>query len=151
CGMSVKKKSPRGESRSARVKRSSDNGKIGPVPGLGGVLEAAVYVSDLEAARRFYGNVLGLPGIFSVPGRQLVFRCQQSGLLVFNPLQTEREQIIIKGGAIPLHGTHGAGHVAFRVAKTQMEAWRRHFRAAGVSIESEVVWPNGAHSIYFRD
>jgi catechol 2,3-dioxygenase-like lactoylglutathione lyase family enzyme len=118
---------------------------------LSGVLETAVYVSDLEAARRFYGGVLGLPEIFSVPGRQVVFRCQQGVLLVFNPQHTKRKQMIVNRGAIPLHGARGAGHVAFRVARTEMDAWRQHFRAMGVSVESEVAWPNGAHSIYFRD
>jgi catechol 2,3-dioxygenase-like lactoylglutathione lyase family enzyme len=75
------------------------------------VLETAVYVDDLEKAEQFYGSVLGLPKIFAVPGRQLVFRCQDSILLVFNPEHTSREQIVINGGIIPLHGTHGAGHV----------------------------------------
>jgi catechol 2,3-dioxygenase-like lactoylglutathione lyase family enzyme len=41
--------------------------------------------------------------------------------------------------------------LAFCVAKSEVEAWRRHLDAAGVKVESEVSWPNGAHSIYFRD
>jgi catechol 2,3-dioxygenase-like lactoylglutathione lyase family enzyme len=120
-------------------------------PGFGGVLETALYVADLEAAERFYGDVLGLAKIFSVPGRHLAFRSQESVLLIFNPQHTERERIIINGGTIPLHGSHGSGHAAFRVAKGDFDAWREHFRAAGVAVESEVSWPNGAHSIYFRD
>jgi catechol 2,3-dioxygenase-like lactoylglutathione lyase family enzyme len=121
------------------------------LPGFSGVLETALYVDDLEAAERFYGAVLGLPKVFSAPGRQLVFRCQQSILLIFNPQHTERKRIVVNGGAIPLHGTRGAGHLAFRVAHIELQAWRDHFRAAGVAIESEVSWPNGARSIYFRD
>jgi catechol 2,3-dioxygenase-like lactoylglutathione lyase family enzyme len=120
-------------------------------PAFSGVLETALYVDDLEAAERFYGEVLGLEKIFFAPGRHLVFRCQESVLLVFNPQHTEREQVVINGGAIPLHGARGAGHMAFRTAKNELDTWRRHFRAAGVTIESEVSWPNGAHSIYFRD
>ena len=123
---------------------------VGP-PGFNGVLETALYVDDLEAAERFYGAVLGLTKIFSVPGRQLVFRCQESILLIFDPRRTERERVVINHGAIPFHGSRGAGHMAFRVSKSELEVWRRHFRAAGVPIESEVAWPNGAHSIYFRD
>ena len=122
-----------------------------PAPGLAGVLETAVYVDDLEKAEQFYGGVLGLPKIFAVPGRQLVFRCQDSILLVFNPEHTSREQIVINGGIIPLHGTHGAGHVAFRVAEAELETWRKRLHSAGVAIESEVTWPNRARSIYFRD
>jgi catechol 2,3-dioxygenase-like lactoylglutathione lyase family enzyme len=120
-------------------------------PALSGIFETALYVDNLENAERFYGGVLGLTKIFTVPGRQLVFRLQEGILLVFDAHQTQREQVVINGGAIPLHGALGAGHMAFRVDKSELETWRSHFRATGVAIESEVAWPNGAHSIYFRD
>src|SRR5437899_114180 len=120
-------------------------------PGTNGVLETALYVDNLQAAERFYGEVLGLPKIFTVPGRQLVYRCEDSVLLVFDPAHTEKNQMMINGGTIPLHGARGAGHMAFRVSKEQLNLWREHLRAKGVAIESEVPWPNGAHSIYFRD
>lgn len=120
-------------------------------PGQEGVLETALYVDDLENAEQFYGGILGLPKIYSVPGRQLVFRCGEGVLLIFDPKQTERDPIMINGGKIPLHGTRGAGHMAFRVTNERLMAWRDCLRANHVAIESEVMWPNGAHSIYFRD
>jgi catechol 2,3-dioxygenase-like lactoylglutathione lyase family enzyme len=135
--------------RSHRKGLSTKKG-TGP-PGFDGVLETALYVDDLEAADRFYGGVLGLAKIMSVPGRHLAFRCQESVLLLFNPQNTERERIMINDGAVPLHGARGAGHMAFRVAKSDLDEWRRYLRDAEVAIESEVSWPNGAHSIYFRD
>lgn len=126
--------------------------KKGAAPsGFQGVLETSLYVDDLEAAERFYSGVLGLPKIFSVPARQLVFRCNEGVLLIFNSEHTQRERVVINGGSIPMHGTRGAGHMAFRVAKTELDAWRQYFGACGVAIESDVSWPNGAHSIYFRD
>jgi len=118
---------------------------------LDAILETALYVKDLAAAEHFYASVLGLAKIFSVPHRQLVFRVGQSILLIFNPEHTTREQIIINGGAIPLHGARGAGHTAFRVQRDQLDLWRTRLRTGGVAIESELSWPNGAHSIYFRD
>ncbi len=121
------------------------------VPRLSGVLETAVYVDDLDKAEHFYSRVLGLPKIFTQPGRLLAFRSQESILLVFNPAQTEREQITVNGGVVPLHGTHGVGHVAFRVRENEITPWRSHLHSSGVEIESEVTWPNGARSIYFRD
>ena len=126
-------------------------GKSAVPAGFSGVLETALYVDDLDAAERFYKDVLGLTKISSVPNRMLAFRCQESVLLLFNPQYTERERVVVNGGAIPLHGARGAGHMAFRVAKSELEALRQHLHAAGVVIESEVSWPNGAHSIYFRD
>ncbi len=125
--------------------------KTNAAPPLGGLLETAVYVDDLDKAEQFYGAVLGLPKIFTEPGRLLVFRSHESFVLLFDPRHTERDQVVINGGKIPLHGTHGAGHVAFRVEEHSLELWRKHLHAAGVSIESEVAWPNGAHSVYFRD
>jgi catechol 2,3-dioxygenase-like lactoylglutathione lyase family enzyme len=121
------------------------------VPSLRGVFETALYAQDLAAADRFYGEVLGLRRIRSMPGRMVVFTCRDSILLIFNPNSTEKEQIIVNGAAIPLHGTRGAGHVAFRVPAAEIVAWRERLCSGKVAIESEVSWPNGAHSIYFRD
>jgi catechol 2,3-dioxygenase-like lactoylglutathione lyase family enzyme len=115
------------------------------------VLETTLYVDNLETAEQFYVRILGLSKIFSVPGRQLVFQCDRGVLLIFDPKKTEGERMVINGGAIPLHGTHGAGHMAFRVPKERLNPWREHLRANGVAIESEISWPNGAYSIYFRD
>lgn len=120
-------------------------------PGFNGVFETSLYVDDLEKADHFYGVILGLQKIFLVLGRQLVFRCQESILLIFKPDHTERERIVINGAAIPLHGARGQGHAAFRVTLSELEAWREHLQQNGISIESEVNWRNGAHSIYFRD
>ena len=120
-------------------------------PVFNGVLETALYVDNLAKAEQFYARILGLRKIFSVPGRQLVFRCGDGVLLIFDPKQTQGEQMMINGGKIPLHGTVGAGHMAFRVSKEQLNACREHLRSMGVAIESEISWPNGAHSIYFRD
>jgi catechol 2,3-dioxygenase-like lactoylglutathione lyase family enzyme len=136
---------------SAEADQLKKEGEPIETPGLNGVLETSLYVDDLEAAERFYGQILGLPKIFSVPERQLVFRCDSGVLLIFDPAHTEKNQIMINGGAIPLHGARGPGHMAFRVPKERLNAWRERLRANGVAIESEVNWPNGAHSIYFRD
>jgi catechol 2,3-dioxygenase-like lactoylglutathione lyase family enzyme len=118
---------------------------------LNAVLETALYVNDLSAAEEFYGETLGLRKIFSVPGRQLVFRCGEGVVLIFDPEATERDPVVINGNAIPFHGTRGAGHMAFRVAREDLPAWRSRLGEKGVAIESEVSWPNGACSIYFRD
>ena len=33
----------------------------------------------------------------------------------------------------------------------EIEAWRNSFEAAGVEIERDFSWPNGARSLYVRD
>ncbi len=49
------------------------------------ILETVLYAEDLSAARRFYGEVLGLPVYQEVEGRLVFFRCAGQMLLLFNP------------------------------------------------------------------
>ena len=72
-------------------------------------------------------------------------------MLIFNPEATSDETMVIGGKVVPKHGTQGAGHVAFSVDVSTLSAWREHLRQAGVAIETEIDWPQGGHSIYFRD
>ncbi len=72
-------------------------------------------------------------------------------LLLFDAENTAKHQPEINGSLLPLHGTHGAGHVAFRVPMEELETWSARLTAHGVAIEAVVNWPNGAKSIYFRD
>jgi catechol 2,3-dioxygenase-like lactoylglutathione lyase family enzyme len=116
-----------------------------------GILETCLYATDLAEAERFYTSVLGLKKISHEPGRHLFFRCGQGVLLLFNPERTSTEQTTVGGAIIPLHGTTGAGHVAFRVEEEELDGWRERLQQAGVAVESEVAWPGGGHSIYFRD
>ena len=115
-----------------------------------GVLEAAVYADDLEAARRFYGGVLGLPEIAAVEGRHVFFGAGHSVLLVFRPAAT-REPPGPDALPVPPHGAEGPGHVCLTVAEDGLEAMAARLRAAGVEIESDFHWPHGPRSIYVRD
>ena len=109
------------------------------------ILETCLYAEDLDAAERFYTEVLGLERIARVEGRHVFFRCGGRVFLVFDPAAT------LAGERIPGHGAHGPGHVAFAAAAGELEGWRAHLRAKGVEIEQEVEWPGGGRSIYFRD
>lgn len=114
------------------------------------ILESAVYVSDLERAEAFYGGLLGLPVIGRVEGRHLFFRVGGGVLLVFDPEATE----VPSGNPalpVPVHGARGAGHVCFAASREEIAAWRKRLDAAGVAIEAEFDWPNGARSLYVRD
>jgi catechol 2,3-dioxygenase-like lactoylglutathione lyase family enzyme len=116
-----------------------------------GVLETCLYATDLPAAERFYTGVLGLEVISREPGRHVFFRTGRGVFLLFNPEHTSAQVTTVGGVAIPLHGTRGAGHVAFAVPEPEMAAWQERLRQAGIAIESEVRWPGGGHSLYFRD
>jgi catechol 2,3-dioxygenase-like lactoylglutathione lyase family enzyme len=120
-------------------------------PALDGIHETSLYVEDLAIAEDFYGRVLGLSKVSSVPGRLVAFKTHESILLLFDPSATRKDKVEVNGSPIPVHGTSGAGHTAFRVTARELEAWRRYLPLAGVRVESEVLWPNDARSIYFRD
>ncbi|MCA1438832.1 VOC family protein [Ensifer sp. IC4062] len=117
---------------------------------LEGILETALYAEDLDRAEAFYGTVLGLQRITRAGNRHVFFRCGAGILLIFNPAETVKPPA---PGALPVppHGTTGKGHMCFRVAAQALDAWKAKLEAAGVPIEADIRWPNGARSFYFRD
>ena len=116
-----------------------------------GILETVLYARDLDAAERFYGEVMGLQRIAREANRHVFLRCGQQVFLLFNPEETVKPPA--KGALpVPPHGATGEGHVCFRVAAEKLDEWRRHLEAHGIAIESDFRWPGSdARSIYFRD
>ena len=115
------------------------------------ILETALYAEDLDAAESFYTGILGLKVIVRIEGRHVFFRLEDSVLLVFNPASTQVQQQDNPLSA-PAHGSNGSGHVCFGVSSPEeLNEWRQHLEMAGIEIETEITWPNGARSIYFRD
>ena len=115
-----------------------------------GMLETALYAEDLDAAEAFYAGILKLERIVRADNRHVFFRCGPGVLLIFNPDETVKPPAA-DGPQVPPHGARGAGHACFRVARNNLDAIAGALKAAGVAIESDVVWPGGARSIYFRD
>jgi XTP/dITP diphosphohydrolase len=114
------------------------------------VLESVLYAEDLEAAERFYGDLLGLERMTREPGRHVFFRCGPGTVLVFNPDATAR------GGSnpalpVPPHGAKGPGHLCFAADAAELDFWRRKFEAIDLAIEADFEWPQGGRSIYVRD
>ncbi len=111
------------------------------------VLETCLYAQDLDAAERFYRDVLGLEPYSRLAERHVFFRCGAAMVLIFNPVATEQPGPL----DVPTHGCRGPGHAAWAVPEVDLDAWRAHLGAHGVAIETEVAWPGGGRSIYFRD
>ncbi|WP_114964699.1 VOC family protein [Alkalilacustris brevis] len=119
-------------------------------PGFSHILEAAIYAEDLDAAEAFYGGLLGLERIVRVGDRHVFFRLGAGVVLVFNPARTSEPP----GNPrlpVPPHGARGPGHLCLAAEGPDLEAWRERLVAAGVGVEADFRWPNGARSIYFRD
>jgi len=110
------------------------------------VVETGIYAGDLDQAERFYRDVLGLPLLGKEEGRHVFFQVGDGDvLLVF------LAQATLKGDRLPAHGAAGPGHFAMGIAREDLDAWRGRLRDHDVSIEHELSWPGGGHSLYFRD
>jgi catechol 2,3-dioxygenase-like lactoylglutathione lyase family enzyme len=115
------------------------------------ILESALYVTDLEAAEAFYGDVLGLSLITRVDGRHVFFRCGGGVLLLFNAEATRIPPASDARLSVPPHGASGQGHLCFATTTEEIERWKTRLEAHGIAIEADFEWPSGGRSIYFRD
>jgi catechol 2,3-dioxygenase-like lactoylglutathione lyase family enzyme len=120
------------------------------VPKLGGVIETALYVDDLERAHAFYRDVLELDVLtsdsrfsaFDVGGRNVLLLFKRGATL---------ETVHLPGGTIPPHDGAGPIHVAFSITSDELAVWEKRLGSHNVAVEGRTAWPRGGHSIYFRD
>jgi catechol 2,3-dioxygenase-like lactoylglutathione lyase family enzyme len=106
------------------------------------VYETVVYAGDLDAARTFYRDALGLREV-----EDGVFRLDDGGvLLLFDPARSSQP-----GRPVPSHGSTGPVHVAFSVGDGELAAWRERLAERGVEIEQEKEWSPSSRSVYVRD
>ncbi len=117
---------------------------------LSHTLEVSLYVDDLDRAQAFYQRVLGLEchlrddrmAGMGVPGGSVLLLFRRGGSTKPSPTPT---------GDIPPHDATGHQHVCFGMPWGELAAWEAALAAAGVALESHVVWPRGGTSLYFRD
>lgn len=118
---------------------------------ISGILESCLYAENLDDAEAFYSKLPGIEFVSKEEGRHVFFRCGSTMLLIFNPAHTSTHQTEVDGNKIPLHGSTGVGHIAFAIQKGKLTEWKNFFHQNRISIESEITWPNGSVSLYFRD
>jgi catechol 2,3-dioxygenase-like lactoylglutathione lyase family enzyme len=120
---------------------------------VGGILETALYVSDINRAAEFYRRLFGFATLME--GERIIALdvAGKSVLLLF-PEGGTKDPFPVPGGegVIPPHGgSRGGYHFAFSIDAADVGAWQERLEAEGVEVESVVTWPRGAKSIYFRD
>jgi catechol 2,3-dioxygenase-like lactoylglutathione lyase family enzyme len=122
------------------------------MPHVNGILETAIYASDIQKAADFYRRVFDFGTLLESDRLIALDVAGRSVLLIFKAGAT-RDAFAIPGGAgtIPGHGDGGPGHFAFSIDATDVPRWRELLESKGVAIESAVKWPQGAQSLYFRD
>lgn len=120
------------------------------MPGVRGVLETSLYVSELERSRAFYSALFGFRVLFEdrrfcaldVCGRHVLLLFQKAAVAA--PVETP-------GGSIPGHGGDGSLHLAFAIGRDDLDPWERRLQQDQIPVESRVTWSRGGKSIYFRD
>lgn len=120
------------------------------VPPIGGVLETALYVTDLDRSVAFFAGDLGRPILLRNERMAALDAGRRSVLLLFLRGGSS-ETMVTPGGAIPGHDGAGRLHLAFAIADVDHAAWRDHLTQRGIAITGEVRWPRGGRSLYFDD
>nr|WP_210339818.1 VOC family protein [Bosea sp. ASV33] len=120
------------------------------VPRLNRIVETALYVDDLDRARVFYEDKLGLAPLLKT---KTLFAYDIGGstvLLLFQrgaSLQTQSAA----GGTIPPHDGSGPLHIAFAIDPDELAAWEAKLEQLGIAVEGRMQWERGSTSLYFRD
>ena len=126
-------------------------GQTRKLPPIAGVLETPLYVDDLDRARAFYTEVLGLETI-TADERFCALATGGQGVLLLFRRGATLETVELPGGTIPPHDGHGPLHFALAVeTAADLAAWEEWLTGLGIAIEGRTDWPHGGRSIYFRD
>jgi catechol 2,3-dioxygenase-like lactoylglutathione lyase family enzyme len=104
-----------------------------------GILESALYVSDLQNSRQFYERLMGFE-CFMHDERMCALGVPGRGVLLLFARHGSSEPSVTPVGTIPAHDGSGTQHLAFAISSNDLSA-----------IESRITWPRGGTSLYFRD
>ena len=126
-------------------------------PTIAGVLEAALYVEDLDFSTRFYRELFGFEqeiynefiSVLRVAPAQVFILFPHA--VASQPERTSSPAGIVNG-TIPAHGvTGGRMHIAFAISEPEKAFWKQRLAERNIVIEGEVAWNRGGCSLYFRD
>ena len=118
------------------------------MPAVVQLLEAALYVDDLERSILFYQSIFGFTLLgankricaMAVANQQVLLLLQRGGSVQPTPT---------KGGVLPPSDAYGQQHIAFAVRAEDLATWRQRLADLGVTIESDIA--SEGERLYFRD
>jgi catechol 2,3-dioxygenase-like lactoylglutathione lyase family enzyme len=119
-------------------------------PKIDGVLETCLYCDDIPAAHAFYARVFSLTAMV-VEERIVALDAGPGHVLILFKRGGTMRPVPVAGSFIPPHDGSGPQHFAFAIADAAYDDWKRHLAEEGVAVESEIEWPQGGRSLYFRD
>ncbi|MFM9269260.1 VOC family protein [Halomonas elongata] len=122
------------------------------MPRLDGVLETALYVTDMVRSRAFFEEVMGL-STFTADQRFTAYDAGGGTVLLLFLEGATRDTVVLPDemGTIPPHDGSGRTHMAFAIGAEALAEWERRLTSHGIEIEGRTHWPRGGESLYFRD
>ena len=124
------------------------------MPKITGLLETALYLDDVGQAARFYQDLFGFSLLSGSAQRDATFAALElpgRAVLLFFKKGANAQPVDTGGGIIPPHGGEGRLHFALAIPSNAYESWKLKLAAQNIPIESEIRWPPGGRSLYFRD
>ena len=114
------------------------------------ILETCLYVEDLQGSCEFYSRLFGFSKIAG-DERFCVFHVREGQLLLLFQKGATGDELELPFGNIPPHGGQCGGHLGFAIPADQLSAWLERLALEEVPVESQMTWPSGGTSVYFRD
>ena len=119
-------------------------------PALTGVLETCLYVAEIARSRKFYEDVFGFV-VLTGDDRICAFDVAPGNVLILFRRGGTQRPIPVGGGFIPPHDGGGEQHFALAVPDDAFAHWKVYLERLDIEVESEIAWPQGGRSVYFRD
>ena len=115
-------------------------------PQVNGILETALYVQSAARSAEFYRRVFGFETIDFV-GERL----DDSTRLCALRAGDRSVLLLFKRGATSDTDASGSIHVAFAIARSDLQAWEQWLAVQGIPIELRKTWKYGGQALFFRD
>jgi catechol 2,3-dioxygenase-like lactoylglutathione lyase family enzyme len=119
-------------------------------PRVNGVLETGLYVESIVRSRGFYRRIFGFDTLLDEE-RICVLDVAPAQVLILFERGGTLDPVPVGDSFIPAHDGSGPQHFALAIGVEDYDAWKSHLAQNGVAVESEVTWPRGGKSLYFRD
>ena len=115
------------------------------------LLEAALYVEDIARSADFYIRIFEFPVLVRDDSRICALDAVGQQVLLLFKKGATLDPLPSPGGIVPSHGGNGELHFAFAISSDHYDSWKKRLADFNIPIESEVRWPSGGRSLYFRD
>jgi len=115
-------------------------------PPVNGILETSLYVQSAARSAEFYKRVFGFE-IIDFDGERL----DDSTRLCALRAGDRSVLLLFKRGATPDTDASGSIHIAFGIARSEVEARAQWLADQNIPIETRKTWKYGEQALYLRD